>query len=114
LEEKLVNDEIESQTYKKWFKRLKEQTAILETEIQALHNGQSANLNLVERLLPRLTNIPAIFDKANIYQKHTILKEVFKAGLIYKQKKGYFLLSSLMKILIKLPCVARMVIHLNT
>ncbi len=80
LEEKLMNDQIDSQTYKKWFKRLRGQKAILEGEIQELNKEQSTSWITAEKLLPSLTNIPEIFEKANIFQKHSFLREVFKAG----------------------------------
>jgi len=80
LEEKLMNDQIDSQTYKKWFKRLRGQKAILEGEIQELNKEQSTSWITAEKLLPSLTNILEIFEKANIFQKHSILREVFKAG----------------------------------
>ncbi len=85
LEEKLINDQIDSQTYKKWFKRLRGQKAILEGEIQELNKEHSTSWITAEKLLPSLTNIPEIFEKANIFQKHSILREVFKAGLMFNE-----------------------------
>lgn len=83
LEERLMNDEIEGQTYKKWYKKFNIQKAKLESEIQELSKEESMGLDKAQRLLPHLTDLPGIFKKANIFQKHSIVREVFKAGLIY-------------------------------
>ena len=40
-------------------------------------------LRKAERLIPALLDLPAIFKKATVFQKHTILREVFKGGLAY-------------------------------
>lgn len=84
LEEKLINDKIEPRTYEKWYKRLNGERASLENEIQKLNKVHSTNWGKVERLLPSLTYIPGLFEKADIYQKHSILKEVFKGGLMFR------------------------------
>lgn len=78
-----MNDEIEGQTYKKWYKKFNIQKAKLESEIQELSKEETMGLDKVQRLLPHLTDLPGIFKKANIFQKHSIVREVFKAGFIY-------------------------------
>jgi site-specific DNA recombinase len=83
LEEKMVNNEIEVQTYKKWFKKFGIQKAKMEGEILELNTLAEEPLRKVERLIPALLDLPGIFKIATIFQKHTILKEVFKAGLTY-------------------------------
>ncbi|HVV06893.1 MAG TPA: hypothetical protein VHC96_21830, partial [Puia sp.] len=83
LEEKMVNNEIEGQTYKKWFKKYSIQKSVLQAEIVALNTDNAEDLRKIDKILPALSDFPGIFGKANIFQKHSILREVFKGGLIY-------------------------------
>ena len=83
LEEKMVNDEIENATYKKWFKKFSVQKSIIQAEIMELNKENDDNLSRAVRLIPALLDVKAIFKKATIFQKHSILREVFKGGLTY-------------------------------
>ena len=57
--------------------------ATLESEIQELKKEQGGQWKEIERLLPSLLDLSGIFKKATIFQKHSIIREVFKAGLIW-------------------------------
>jgi site-specific DNA recombinase len=83
LEEKMVNDEIENATYKKWFKKFSVRKSILEAEIIELNKPDDENLSRAVRLIPALLDLKAIFKRATVFQKHSILREVFKGGLTY-------------------------------
>jgi len=84
LEEKFMNDEIESSTYQTWFKKLKEEKAILE---YALNGKEKSKIkksgDIIERLLPNLANLYEIYDKGNVSQKHTLIRAVFKDNLFW-------------------------------
>ena len=86
LEERLMNNEIEQSTYKTWFQKFKEEKATLE---YALTGNQPSKLrnedDLIERLIPNLSNLHEIYEKGNITQKHTILRGVFKDSLTWGQ-----------------------------
>ena len=71
LEEKMVNDEIENATYKKWFKKFSVQKSILEAEIMELNKQNDGNLGRAVQLIPALLDVKAIFKKATIFQKHS-------------------------------------------
>ena len=79
----MVNDEIENATYKKWFKKFSVQKSIIEAEIIELNKQNDGNLSRAVQLIPALLDVKAIFKKATIFQKHSILREVFKGGLTY-------------------------------
>ena len=82
LEERFMNDEIESSTYQTWFKKLKEDKAILEYSINSSSMPKiNKNIDIIQRLLPRLSNLYEIYEKGNITQKHTLIKGVFKHNL---------------------------------
>jgi len=80
----MVNDEIENATYKKWFKKFSVQKSILEAEIMELNKQNDGNLGRAVHLIPALLDFKAIFRKATIFQKHSILREVFKGGLTFR------------------------------
>jgi site-specific DNA recombinase len=48
-----------------------------------LNKQDDYNLNRAAQLIPALLDLVAIFKKATVFQKHTILREVFKGGLTY-------------------------------
>lgn len=83
VKEKMVNDEIENATYKKWFKKFSVQKSIIEAEIMELNKPKDDNLSRAVHLIPALLDVKAIFNKATIFQKHSILREGFKGGLTY-------------------------------
>lgn len=82
LEERLMNNEIESSTYQTWFKKFKEEKAALE---YALSDDRKSKVDssddIIERLLPELSNLFQIYEKGNITQKHTLIRGVFKDNL---------------------------------
>jgi len=84
LEEKMMNDEIEPATYKKWFGRYAGDRAYLVSEIQKLNSDQKEKWKKALELLPVLSDIPGIFEKAEILDQHSLIREVFKHPLIYK------------------------------
>jgi hypothetical protein len=68
-------------TYKKWFKKFSVQKSIIEAEIMELIKQDDDNLSRAIQLIPALLDLVAIFKKATIFQKHSILREVLKSGL---------------------------------
>lgn len=84
LEEKMMNDEIEPNTYKKWFGKYAGEKAFLTSEIQKLKAHDKSNWEKIMKLLPTLLDIPGIFEKAEINDQHSLIREVFKHPLTYK------------------------------
>ena len=83
LEERLMNNEIESSTYQTWFKKFKEEKAQLEVSMDMKKPRIDTGEDLFERLLPNLSNLYEIYDKGNITQKHTLIRGVFKDNLLW-------------------------------
>jgi len=84
LEERLMNNEIESSTYQTWFKKFKEEKAVLELALDDKKKPKvDTSDDMIERLLPELSNIYQIYEKGNIIQKHTLIRGVFKDNLLW-------------------------------
>ncbi|QTE40438.2 recombinase family protein [Mucilaginibacter gossypii] len=84
LEEKMMNDEIEPSTYKKWFNRYAGEKAFIVSEIKKLKEDNKDKWQKMMDLLPTLLDIPGIFEKADINDQHSLIREVFKHPLMYK------------------------------
>jgi site-specific DNA recombinase len=85
LEEKIVNDEIEPETYRKYYKKYQYDKARLTDELGHLKGLNGDRLDEQLALLPHLASLSAMFEKANINQKHSLLKGVFKHGMTYSE-----------------------------
>lgn len=84
LEERLMNNEIESSTYQTWFQKYKEEKAMLEYSLSGNQPSKIRNEDeLIDRILPNLTNLHEIYQKGNITQKHTLMRGVFKDNLVW-------------------------------
>ena len=83
LEERLVNEEIELETYRKYHNKFRIEKALIQEEINHLNTSYEGKLEQQLTLLPHLTNLPSIYEKANLNQKHAFLKGVFKRGLAF-------------------------------
>lgn len=84
LEERMINDELEPATYKKYFRKFKSQQACLTEEIDYLKQSSEEEYNQQLLLLPYLINLTAIFEKMPVSGQHVIMREVFKQGLTFK------------------------------
>ncbi len=73
-----MNDEIESSTYKKWFSKYSGEKGYLLSEIKKLNASDPKRFASILKLLLELISIPAIFERANIIDQHSLVREVFK------------------------------------
>ena len=80
LEEKFMNNEIASSTYNTWFKKYQEEKSQIE---RSLKDKKVIPVRTFEFYLPMLTNLFGIYEKCNVYQKHAIVRAVFKDNLAY-------------------------------
>lgn len=58
--------------------------AFLVSEIQKLNSDQKERWKKALALLPVLSDIPGLFEKAEILDQHCLIREVFKHPLTYK------------------------------
>lgn len=85
LEKRYMENEIESSTYKTWFKQYKEEKTELEMALSGRTKMKDSNEAVFERVLPWMSNLFGIYDKCTIYQKHSIVRGVFKDNLAYSE-----------------------------
>jgi site-specific DNA recombinase len=84
LEERYVNNEIEKSTYQNWFPKFQEEKLALELLIKGKNEKiQTAENAVFDGYIPYMKNIFDIYDKCNIYQKHAIIRGVFKQNLVW-------------------------------
>src|SRR5690606_34640250 len=61
-----------------------EEKAKLEFELEGNKKPKISDIdNIVERLLPELSNLHQIYEKGNIIQKQTLVRGVFKDRLVW-------------------------------
>jgi site-specific DNA recombinase len=83
LEEKMINNEIETITYKKWFTKLSAEKGSLEIEIAGLSKTNTSLFEKLDKALPLLTNLKTLYNSAKLSGKQLLLKRVFEGGLTY-------------------------------
>ena len=83
LESKLLEGEIESGTYKRWYAKYMEEKGTIEREIHRLkYSGTQRWDSLVDKM-NLLNNLDDLYANLSVTQKHRLLNGVFNRGLIY-------------------------------
>lgn len=85
LEEKLMNEEIEGVTYKKWYRKYVQERAHIQSVIDGLNRNNDGKWERFTELIPYLTRIPILYMVADLRQKHTLVKRWFQHGLVYRE-----------------------------
>lgn len=84
LEVRLMEDEIDGATYKKWKQKFATERAVLQHDIDStLNNEQTEKWNKLSRLLPQMTSIRTIYKTAPAHRKLMLIKGVFKHNLTF-------------------------------
>lgn len=83
LEDKVLNDIINGDTYKKGYKKFSIEIARLKSEVSDLSVDIKTKAQEQIKLIPKLMDIPELFNRASINQQHAILNRVFKQGLTF-------------------------------
>lgn len=88
LEMRLMDDEIDAKTYKKWLSKYSMERGTLLKDIEdVLQRGQAAKMSKLTALLPLLKSIKDIYSRATITDKQTLVRAVFKHKLVYSDNK---------------------------
>ncbi len=82
LEDRFLSNQIEASTYQTWFKKLKAEKSELEAKLNPKSSPQMEDDN-VFGVLSELKSLFNIYEKCNVFQKHTIVRGVFKDELYY-------------------------------
>ena len=83
LEQRLINDEIEPITHKKWFAKLSTEKSGLEIEIETLSKKKSAIFVKLDQVVPILSNLDHLLNSAQLNGRHLLLNKVFEGGLVW-------------------------------
>lgn len=84
LEYRLMEDEIDSSTYKKWLSKFRHERAVILKDIETIRNqGEDNKLQKLEKQLPLMTSIRSIYKEAPLRRKHSLVRGVFKHKLMY-------------------------------
>ncbi|QTE39036.1 hypothetical protein J3L18_08260 [Mucilaginibacter gossypii] len=70
----LINEEIEVETYLKYYEKFQAEKTRLSEEISYNQKLGDDSLHQQTILLTSLTSIPGVYKKANLNQKHPLLK----------------------------------------
>lgn len=81
LEEKFIMSQVDSETYNRWASKLKKELHTIEYEIGRLQSGALVYWKAFDAVIPKLSDLNYIFDKANVSQKQDILKYLFSDQL---------------------------------
>lgn len=88
LEEKVINDEIDSHTYKKWMTRYSQDKAVLSHQIeQTLSKNSESKLNKLIQFLPKMTGLKNLYNEIPLNRKQALIRAVFKLDLSYFDDK---------------------------
>lgn len=69
----MINDEIEREIYRKYYKKFHLEKALMNEEINFLTKLQDESFKEQLELLRYLISMPTICEKANVNQKHSLL-----------------------------------------
>lgn len=85
LEARLMDEEIEASTYKTWFQKYSSERALLLQDLDSLKQAGADKWQRFEKLMPALSNLHDIYEKASVTAKNKLVKAVFKHNLVYSE-----------------------------
>jgi len=84
LEEKLMNDEVDGQTFKKLKIKLHSEKNLLIESRKELQSGNAEHkLRRLDEIMPELTSLKSIYQISNLKRKQSLIRGVFKHKLTY-------------------------------
>lgn len=85
IEEKWITNEINRETYERWFEKLSISRRSLTDSIKKMNMGQSHFYSLLERNLDKLSSLDAVYKFADIAEKQELLRIMFGGTLYYNE-----------------------------
>lgn len=85
LEESYFRKDIELSTYKRWFAKHTAEKGHILDEIQKASTKRRSKRDKFSKLLPKLTSLGSLHERANMMDKHKLVRAVFKHGLVYSE-----------------------------
>lgn len=84
IEEKWISNQINRETYERWFEKLNIERSALKNEMQKLNISQSSVYVLLEKNLDKITNIRQLYESAEVSEKQEMLRLIFADTLYFK------------------------------
>lgn len=88
LEEKYLNNDINSDTYHRWRSKYESENHSVKSELQTAISDRDEFREYFESSLSRLTDLKALYNSASVADRQNFLSMIFSGGLI-KVKKGF-------------------------
>jgi hypothetical protein len=85
LEERFFNKDIELETYKRWFTKYSSERAHVLDEMNKSNKDGKGKWDKLQRILPSLTSLNALYERASIRDKHSLIKAVFKHAITFSE-----------------------------
>ena len=85
LEERFFNKDIEVETYKRWYSKYSSEKGHILDEMNKASQNNKGKWDRLYRLLPSLTTLDAIYERATIKDKHALVKAVFKHAITFSE-----------------------------
>jgi len=84
LEERLMNEDIEVSTYRRWLNNYNVEKAIITEKLTELTGiNLKAKFEKLDRILPETVNMKRVYDELLFDDRKLLMKEVFKGNLMY-------------------------------
>ena len=79
----MMNDEIETETYKKYYRKFTNEKSVLKEELLYLKGVNEQKFEEQKSLIPQLSRVSQIYKESHLSSRHAFLKRVFKQGITF-------------------------------
>lgn len=86
VEKKWIENQMEHETYQRWYGDLSKKRMHLTAEIQHLERSRNQSFDMLQDELARLTDMEHLYSHADTVEKQQLLKMIFECSLYYQQK----------------------------
>lgn len=86
LETKWINNQIQFETYDRWFSSFNQESINLSDEIERLQRDGSRASDLLKTNLHQLSKLDVIYERTGITEKQEIVRRVFDSSLYYQNR----------------------------
>jgi site-specific DNA recombinase len=86
LEEKWINNQMQFETYDRWFSSFNQERIALNADIERMQRDTTRADALLKTNLDQLRSLDVIYEKAGITEKQEIVRRVFDSSLYYQNR----------------------------
>lgn len=85
LEERFFNKDVELDTYKRWYSKYSFEKGHVMDELNNLNSKNKNTWERLQTLLPNLTSLADIYERATVKYKHLLIRAVFKHPITFSE-----------------------------